>query len=749
MAVTTQPSSIAAEYRYFIHDLVTNEFLVEVPFKGVSFGRSLRQAGSFQADIPVIDDTYNLDLYNNTMPGKRAVYVTRNGQCVWGGIIWSRNYNVKDKILSIQASEFTSYLYHRVAWRTWSNQFEAIVKIDSGIGTITMVNGTHNYQVGMPIYITFGLDSNRKYDGYYVVTELLDDNPSDQQVIAFSKSALTNLSISDRTDITCTITVRQDTYEYVRDLLDAMGTDFFDFDFPNSEIEPAAEFFQTIVAASRTSNVATVTMDAAHGLIVGQRVKITDLDIADGFNGRFVVTEIPADNQFSYASDGIDVVETTLTPNSQTVQYAQRSSSGTVTLTTAANHGFSVGDLVTVYDVNGSIDGLHVITSIPSSNTFQFNTYYASEIAFSAVNTTDATPVAVVSASAKFATYGEYSANANLGIDYSTTELSPQDPRVNPIFRGSDLMYVGEILEKYSNVQNGFEYRIDCAYDETQRTFKRTFTFLPLLPESLTTYLTGLINYLGTVAGYYQLPLEGNNLNDAYLTISTGLLYVWNGVAWVYTGGIGVLPAGETAPPAAYGADALVFEHPGNILDVTMEETAEESATRFWVQGEDDTGNSDASLPYAAEAAEDYLGDGWPLLDQVEKVDGVSDEDSLYIFARQYLKDAKPPVSYFGISINGSAIPEVGTFAPGDWCSVIIDDDFVRLRLQSPLEPNSGNILIRKIESYNIQVPDAPSLPEQVDLQLVSDGSVESIGGRRMTDDVIASLGIENPYGNA
>lgn len=732
MAISTQPTSLTAQYRYFIHDLVTNDFLVEVPFRGVSFGRSLREAGSFSADIPVIDATYNLDLYNNTLPGKRAIYVTRDGVCVWGGIIWSRNYNIKDKILSVQAAEFTSYLYHRTAWRTWANEYEAQIEIQSsGIGKATLTTGSFDFTANMPIYIVFGLDSNRKHDGYYYV---VSDPAPTNEVIYFKRKDNTSLSnISERKDSASTIAVRQDTYQYTRDLLESMGTDFFDLEFPNSEIEPAAEFFQTIVSASRTSNVATITLDAAHGLVVGQRVTITDLDLDANFNGRYIVTAITS-NSFSYANTGTDVPTTTLTPNSKDVTHIQRNSAGTVTLTTSTAHGFTVDDLVTVYDVNGSADGLHVITSVPSSTTFQYNTFYATEIAFSKVTTATTDPTAVVAASVKFSTYGEFSANSSLNIDYSTGELSEQDPRVNPVFRGSELKYVGEILDSYSNVQNGFEYRIDCSYDNLTKTFKRTFVFLPLIPNTLKSYLTGLLTYKTEVAGYYALPQDGNSVNDARKVTSTGLTYVWNGVAWVYTGGIGVLPAGTTAPPAAFGADRLVFEHPGNILDATLEESAEDSATRFWVQGVDDTGNSDASLPYAAETAIDYLKDGWPLLDQVEKVDEVSEEDTLYIHARQFLKEAKPPISYFSISINGSTIPEVGTFAPGDWCSVILDDTFVRLRLESPLEPNSNGILLRKIESYEIQVPDAPSLPEQINIQLISDGTIESIGGVRSSE---------------
>lgn len=727
MAIATQPTALTAEYRYFIHDLVTNDFLVEVPFKSVSYSRSLREAGRFQGDIPIIPDTNNLSLYDNTLPGKRALYITRDGVCVWGGIIWSRNYSIKDKILSVQGSEFTSYLYKRVAWRTWSNEFEASIEITSGVGKATLPNDVFAFAAGMPIYLTFGLDSNREYDGYYYVES--SPAPTDS-VFYFKKKSGTALQMSDRLDEVSTVSVRQDTYEYTRDLLEGLKLDFFGFSFSNTEIEPAAEFFQYITKASRSSGVATITLDAAHGLVVGQRVKVTDLDISSGFNGIVAVTSVDT-KSFSYSSVGADVAETVTTPNQHTVLYAERSSTGVVTLTTQDSHLFAVGDLVTINDVNGSIDGLHIITSVPGTNTFQFNTLYTTEIGFSPVNTVGTNPTATVSAAVRFSTYGEFTANSGLDIEYSTQELSPQDPRINAPFRGSELQYVGEILDSYSNVINGFEYRIDASYDGVTKTFKKTFMFLPLIPQALSDYLYALIDQgsIFEVDYYVQLPQDGNSVNDAAKVLSNGLLYVWNGVAWVYTGGVGVLGTGTSAPVAAYGADQLVFEHPGNILDASMEESAEDAATRFWVQGDDDTGITGASLPYAGETSLTYLANGWPLIDQVEKVDGVSEEDSLYIFARQYLKEAKPPISNFSISINGSARPQVGTFSPGDWCSVIIDDDFVRLRLASSLEPNSDNILIRKIESFEVNVPDAPSLPEEVTLNMITDGSVEDIGG--------------------
>lgn len=729
MAIATQAETDNIEYRYFLCDLNTNTLLTEAPFKSVSFSRSIREAGTFSGDIPITADTYNLSLYENTMPGKTALYVTRksgNGPevCVWGGIVWARSYNIKDRVLGVEASEFTSYLYHRVAWRTWSNEYEASISISSGTGTATLTTGSHNFSAGMPVYITFGLDSNRKYDGYYYV--LASPTPTTTE-FSFKQKDGVDLDISDRADEVSTITVRQDTYEYARDLLESMKVDFFDMEFPNAEIEPAAEFFQYITDVSRASNVATITLDAAHGLVVGQRVTISDLDTDQYFNGRHIVTAV-TNTTFSYSNAGPDVSSTSLSPSTVTVTFAERSS-GIVTLTTQSSHGFSVGDLVTVENVNGSIDGLHVITSTPTATTFRFVTIASTDIGFSPVVNVGATPQAVVSPAVKFSTYGEFSQNSGLDILYSTQALSQQDPRVNPLYRGSELRFVGEILEEYSNVVNGFEYRIDSAFDSATNSFTKTFMFLPLLPQSLQTYLTNLITDKGTVAYYVNLPLVGNTINDAYTVESNGLLYVWNGVAWVYTGGLGVIPEGTIAPISAYGADEIVFEHPGNILDADMEESAEDAATRFWVQGIDDTGIAEASLPYAAESNLTYLASGWPLLDQVEKVDTSSEEDTLYIYARQYLKEAKPPISNFSIAINGSVAPQVGTFSPGDWCSVIIDDDFVRLRLASVVEPSDLGVLVRKIEAFDVRVPDTPAVPEDVRLQLVDDGTIQNIGG--------------------
>jgi hypothetical protein len=683
MALSTTAQTIAADYRYFVCDLVTNEVLTEIPFYNVSYGRAIREAGQFTGDIPVTQDNYNLNLYTNTIPGKTALYVVRNNVCVWGGIIWSRDYDIKNRILSVNANEFTSYLYHRVAWKTWSNEFEATVDVSAGTGTATLLTENFSgFESGYPVYIDFGSDMDDKYDGYYYI--LSSPAPTTNSFSFREKNgAFMSMSDSDGKEGAATVKVRQDTYEFARDFLKSLNLDFYDLRYDNTEIEPSAEFAQTMSSVARSSNIATITFPESHDLIVGQRVTVKNSK-QPGYDGRQVVLTVPSSTTITFANTGANQSTVTLAEVEKTITKFARASF-VATLTTSTDHGFAVGDIVTIYEVNGSIDGTHTVLGVPTSTTFTYTSVFSSSISESDSNF----GYVIRSPEVRFSTYGEFSKNSGLDIDYSTQELSTQAPRTNSPFRGSDLSYVGELLEEYSNVLGGFEYRIDCTYDVATDSFKRQFIFMPLEPNSLTEYIASI---------------EG-----------------------------GKLPAGAWAPISAFGADTIVFEHPGNILNATMQESAEDAATRFWVQGDDDTGTEGAALPHAADSAVDLLRDGWPILDQVEKIDGSSDEDTLFNYAGRYLNESLPPLSTFSIVADGSIRPVIGSYKPGDWCSVIIEDPFVQLRLQSGLEPGADDpardgILLRKIDSFEVRVPDGPTFPEEVTLNLVTEPEVDKPG---------------------
>jgi hypothetical protein len=270
-------------------------------------------------------------------------------------------------------------------------------------------------------------------------------------------------------------------------------------------------------------------------------------------------------------------------------------------------------------------------------------------------------------------TYGSFPGNSDIGIDYSTNDYSGLNVS-NTNYRGYELRSVGEELDQYSDTVDGFEYRIDCdlVYVGDIPTFTRTFVLIPI--------------------DFPNPPAVG-----------------------------------EVSPPSRYGADNLVFEYPGSIIDVNMEESAEDAATRFFVVGNIPDLGEDASQPYAVASATDLLQAGWPILDQEETRNEEGDETALYKHAQRYLAEMRPPISDIKIKVNGSLSPKIGEFVPGDWCSIIIEDEFVRMRLASDLEVRD-TVIVRKIEGYKVTVPDTPSFPEETELLLVTEPEVDKIG---------------------
>jgi hypothetical protein len=272
-------------------------------------------------------------------------------------------------------------------------------------------------------------------------------------------------------------------------------------------------------------------------------------------------------------------------------------------------------------------------------------------------------------------TYGGFPGNADIGINFSTRGYSGVDVKPT-LYRGFELVSVGEALDKYSDSIDGFEYRIDCDFDETTQQFTKTFVLIPI--------------------NYPDPPAEG-----------------------------------ELSPLSRFGADEYVFEYPGNISNVSINESAENSSTRFFALGSNNAG-SDIGANYSAASDTELLGFDsfgrkWPLLDEDEKIDNTDDKNVLYAYANKYMKEARPPDAEITIALNGALEPAVGSYAPGDWCAIVIDDAFVRARLATDLEPRD-NVLVRKIEAYSVSVPDGVTFPEKVTLKVVPEWEVDKRG---------------------
>ena len=667
----------AATYRYFVTDIVSNTLLAEIPFQGVSYGRALKGAGSFSGNIPVIDKTASFNLYDSTMPGKTALYVTRNGICVWGGVIWSRNYNLISRTLDINASEWTSYLFRRRVWKTWSHDLGATIVVSGGIGAVTLDPGyTYEIAAGSSVKMSFREVKDFPFDGFYTVRS----SPAPTST-TFSIDAV---GVANGTYPLVTVIVNTDTYDWVKSLIDSMLTDFTNLEFANDEIEPGLAEKVLITNKRISSGAATITTSTPHGLSPGQVVLIRNVD--QTFNGQYIVASTPTATTLTYAKGGT-VAPTAVSVNTRTVTNKQLVDY-VATLTTSGSHGFSVGQRVVISGVDQGnsfseiLNGEYIILST-TANTFSYLTSGLVNIAPSAVA---AGATAVVTPYVLIGTYGPYTANSDIGgLDYSTDEYSGIDLEPEN-YRGFELRNVGEELDKYSDRlssskrrsaspverTDGFEYRIDCFYDPNTASFKREFVLLP-------------INYPNPPA------------------------------------------PGEVSPISRFGADELVFEYPGQISDFSLDEKSDDAVTRMWAVGNiGDLGES-ASQPYSAAASLELLLDGWPILeDDVSENDEV-DEVALYETASRYLSEFRPPLADITVGVNGSLNPVVGTYAPGDWCSLVIDDEFVKMRLASDLEPRD-TVIVRKIDSYTVSVGNSPTFPEKVSLKLIAEWEVDKRG---------------------
>jgi hypothetical protein len=359
-------------------------------------------------------------------------------------------------------------------------------------------------------------------------------------------------------------------------------------------------------------------------------------------------------------------------------------------LTTSTAHGFSVGNQVVVLNVDPGnslaeiFNGEYIITSV-TANTFSYLT--------SSIRDQLPTPVssgtAVVTPYVLVGSYGPFTANSDIGgLDYSDDSYSGVD--LDPLrYRGYELVNVGEELDRYSdrlstkrrksstpgltlNRVNGFEYRIDCEYDPNTASFKRIFVLLPI--------------------NFPDPPAEG-----------------------------------EVSPISRFGADQLVFEYPGQISDFQLDEKSDDAVTRFWVVGDIGDLGDEASQPYSAASATELMLDGWPILEDDHAEKEEASEDVLFDIASRYLSEYRPPIGDISVSVNGSLAPVVGTYAPGDWCSLVIDDEFVKMRLASDLEPRD-TVIVRKIDSISVSIPDTPTFPEKVTLKLIPEWEVDKRG---------------------
>jgi hypothetical protein len=153
-------------YRYLLADLITNAVIAELPLTSVNYTQQLNSYGTCSAQIMLSDPgEANMNISAATIPGRTALYIDRDGVLVWGGIIWSRNYDSDNQSISIVAMEFESYFDHRRINTTQTfNNTDQLSIVRSLITTAqSVINGNIGIVLGTE---TSGLLINRTFGAY-------------------------------------------------------------------------------------------------------------------------------------------------------------------------------------------------------------------------------------------------------------------------------------------------------------------------------------------------------------------------------------------------------------------------------------------------------------------------------------------------------------------------------------------------------------------------------------------------------
>jgi hypothetical protein len=765
---------LTPEYRFMVTDLLTNKILGELPLEGVSYTRAIKGAGALSGSIQSPAMLSNSDIYENTMPGRTGLYVLRNNQCVWGGIVWSRSYSANSKKLDIDASEFTSYFHHRKLWRTFSTVLGGTLKVPtSGDAYVILETGSaYDFEAGKSVQVYFTDSALSNLGGYFKIlpnpnreffyldagekffrlknrkiTSYNADIPGDATAatVQFKTSTNHNFVTGDLVTLTGTGNERMDglreikavensttfscdipkwanfdkqkdkvtalsngayaalngsippgtysvsidisvsTYDFIKKMIQAMSSDFDGSVFPNSVIEAGVNYTLDIEKMSCDQGYVKLKTRTAHHLSVGQRMTVQNL--RKDYNGTFIVTEVVNDTTFKYFTGSNPLSEQAVSAKTYTLT-AKKVLNKTVTYTTSGSHTMSSGDTVRISGVPNEVENYldskkksktvtwkYDLTSaevqvIPTSSTFQIDTdvVFKNSKTSATKSFTTVSPKVFSYPQVVVKSYGPYSNNSDIGFTFDDTDEDLSITKIPSEVRGYTLQSVGDYLDTFSDSVGGFDYRIDCNYDPDTNSFTRVFRFVPLVPA-----------YEADVSSKTKIQI--------------------------------------------LGADKVTFEFPGNIEEVTLSESAEEAANRFFLVGNQNNLGGGASAPYSGATIDDFPTTTFPLLDASATDDRNYDEDILYNGAFRYVSEATPPISDITISVNGSLVPYVGSYYPGDWCTIIVNDPFIALRLASDQEPRS-DLLIRKINSFTVQISEGSTFPEKLTLSLITEKEI-------------------------
>lgn len=100
-------------WTYLTADLRTGVLLEELPLGGVRYSRGLNGPGTLTGAFAYTARSAAL-LRPATTPARTALYALRDGQVMWGGILWTRRVDHDRRVVSLGCADWWSYFEHRL-----------------------------------------------------------------------------------------------------------------------------------------------------------------------------------------------------------------------------------------------------------------------------------------------------------------------------------------------------------------------------------------------------------------------------------------------------------------------------------------------------------------------------------------------------------------------------------------------------------------------------------------------------------
>jgi len=160
-----------ADYRYLFVDLLGNTVQAELPLTQVNFTQALNSAGSFQGSVLLTGLLPTTNVIAATVPAFSAIYVERNGLLVWGGVIWSREYDSANQTMQFSAQEFESYFSHRVI--ATNLVYENVDQFAVAQGIVNTVQAAASGNIGVTVGTnSSGVNISRSFYSYELKSAL-------------------------------------------------------------------------------------------------------------------------------------------------------------------------------------------------------------------------------------------------------------------------------------------------------------------------------------------------------------------------------------------------------------------------------------------------------------------------------------------------------------------------------------------------------------------------------------------------